>query len=307
MPIRRRSCRSAALKGADAGVASVLVRAAAEADCDLHLALVSIEESGSAEHTGYYGRRRRWSRDEEEDEDEDGFEVAEVFDRPLILSEWRRPDGGEAGFGDFPFHRGRTVPARRFRGSDAGRAAFSRGDGQRRRVLRAHLSPRRLRIVAVCAKARSAESGRPRHDAAVSRRSHGALGDEQHIDRRRHCGVKPTSFRGTCCAPGHARRGGRTMTPKLAGCSICKSGWATWGASIHFSPSCRPKAITPRPTMERSFAPSPFFRPRVQRSYWSGSSGVTLRPISAPAAICCRAASRRRRGRWATWSRSAQP
>ena len=54
-----------ALKGADAGVASVLVRAAAEADCDLHLALVSIEESGSAEHTGYY-RRGRWSRDEEE-------------------------------------------------------------------------------------------------------------------------------------------------------------------------------------------------------------------------------------------------
>ncbi len=48
-----------ALKGADAGVGSVLVKAAAEADCDLHLALVSIEESGSAEHTGYYSRRRR--------------------------------------------------------------------------------------------------------------------------------------------------------------------------------------------------------------------------------------------------------
>src|ERR1700719_4095755 len=45
------------LKGADAGVALVLVKAAAEADCDLHLALVSIEESGSAEHTGYYGHR----------------------------------------------------------------------------------------------------------------------------------------------------------------------------------------------------------------------------------------------------------
>jgi 2OG-Fe(II) oxygenase superfamily len=42
-----------ALKGADAGVASVLVAAATEADCDLHLALVSIEESGSAEYTGY--------------------------------------------------------------------------------------------------------------------------------------------------------------------------------------------------------------------------------------------------------------
>jgi hypothetical protein len=85
-----------ALKGADAGVASVLVKAAAAADCDLHLALVSIEQSGSAEHTGYYGRRRR-SRDEDEEE------VAEIIDRALILSEWRHPDGGEAGFGDFPF------------------------------------------------------------------------------------------------------------------------------------------------------------------------------------------------------------
>src|ERR1700756_2096007 len=88
-----------ALKGADAGVASVLVKAAAAADCDLHLALVSIEESGSAEHTGYYGRRRK-SRDEDEDEE---FEGAEIIDRALILSEWRHPDGGEAGFGDFPF------------------------------------------------------------------------------------------------------------------------------------------------------------------------------------------------------------
>ena len=71
-----------ALKGADAGVASVLVKAATEADCDLHLALVSIEESGSAEHTGYYSRRR-WSRDEEDDEQ---FEVAEVIDRAPFLS-----------------------------------------------------------------------------------------------------------------------------------------------------------------------------------------------------------------------------
>jgi len=94
-----------ALKGADAGAASVLVRAAVEADCDLHLALVSIEESGSAEHAGYYGRRR-WNRDDDEDE----FGVAEVFDRALILSEWRRPDGGEAGFGDFPFAEDELCP-----------------------------------------------------------------------------------------------------------------------------------------------------------------------------------------------------
>jgi len=73
---------------------------------------VSIEESGSAEGTGYYGRRR-WSRDEEEDEDEE-FEVVEVFDRALILSEWRRPDGGEAGFGDFPFAEDELCPADAF-------------------------------------------------------------------------------------------------------------------------------------------------------------------------------------------------
>jgi hypothetical protein len=95
-----------ALKGADAGVASVLVKAAAEADCDLHLALVSIEESGSAEHTGYYSRGR-WGRDEEEDEE---FEVAEATDRALILSEWRRPDCGEAKIDDFPFTEDELCP-----------------------------------------------------------------------------------------------------------------------------------------------------------------------------------------------------
>src|SRR5262245_54842745 len=58
-----------ALKGADAAVAAVLVAAAPPADCDLHLALVSIEERGSAEHTGDDGsRHRRWA-DEEDEED----------------------------------------------------------------------------------------------------------------------------------------------------------------------------------------------------------------------------------------------
>jgi hypothetical protein len=95
-----------ALKGADAGVASVLVKAAAEADCDLHLALVTIEESGSAEYTGY-DSRHGWSRD---DWDEEEFEVAEVIDRALFLSEWRRPDGSKAGFNDFPFAEDELCP-----------------------------------------------------------------------------------------------------------------------------------------------------------------------------------------------------
>jgi hypothetical protein len=96
-----------ALKGADAGVASVLVKAAAEADCDLHLALVSIEESGSAEYTGYYGRRH-WG--DEEGDDDKNLSVAEVIERALILSEWRRPDGRAAGLGEFPFAEDELCP-----------------------------------------------------------------------------------------------------------------------------------------------------------------------------------------------------
>src|SRR5258708_5033095 len=44
----------ASLKGVDAAVAALLKSAAPQAGCYLHLALVSIEESGSAEDTGSY-------------------------------------------------------------------------------------------------------------------------------------------------------------------------------------------------------------------------------------------------------------
>ena len=75
------------LKGADAAAAGVLLDAAARAGCDLHLAQVSIEESGTAEDSvDFDSRRGRWS-------DKDEFEAGEVFDRYAYLSEWRRPDG----------------------------------------------------------------------------------------------------------------------------------------------------------------------------------------------------------------------
>ena len=76
------------LKGADAAVAGVLTAAAPLAGCDLHLALLSIEESGSAEYHGDY-RRRRYSSDSDDD-----FEVGEVYERSVRLTEWRRHDGG---------------------------------------------------------------------------------------------------------------------------------------------------------------------------------------------------------------------
>ena len=87
----------AALKGADAAAAGVLAAAARQARCDLHLALLTVEESGAAEHADSYGSRRsRWQ------EDEDAFEAGEVFDRSVTLSEWRQADGHEAVLGPIP-------------------------------------------------------------------------------------------------------------------------------------------------------------------------------------------------------------
>jgi len=93
------------LKGADAAVARVLIAAAPEAACDLHLALLSIEESGAAEHQGSY--RSRYYRGED---DEDEFEVVEVFDRSETLSEWRRPDGTSTALGALPIEDDEVSP-----------------------------------------------------------------------------------------------------------------------------------------------------------------------------------------------------
>ena len=98
-----------ALKGADAAVAAVLVDAAAQAGCDLHVALLTVEESGSAEQTGY-SSSRRWGRNHHDDNDED-FEIGEVFERSLMLSHWALPDGRAAGLGPIPFADSEICPA----------------------------------------------------------------------------------------------------------------------------------------------------------------------------------------------------
>jgi predicted 2-oxoglutarate/Fe(II)-dependent dioxygenase YbiX len=97
----------AALKGADAAVSAVLAAAAQQAGCDIHLALVSIEESGIAEHTDYYESRRRWRSDEADD---DAFEIVEVSDRAATLSSWHRPDGGQTELVDLPFEDDELCP-----------------------------------------------------------------------------------------------------------------------------------------------------------------------------------------------------
>lgn len=105
----------AALKGADAAAATVLTTAAGGADCDLHVALLRIEESGAAEYNDSAGPRwrSRYYDDDDGDSDDqsdDEFRVAEVFDRSLTLSVWRRPDGGVASPGALPFSDGEVCP-----------------------------------------------------------------------------------------------------------------------------------------------------------------------------------------------------
>jgi len=94
-----------ALKGADAAAAGVLTAAARQAHCDLHLALLTVEESGAAEYAdNYRPRRGRW------DHGEDAFEAGEVSDRSVELSEWRRLDGEEAALGTVPVEEDEFSP-----------------------------------------------------------------------------------------------------------------------------------------------------------------------------------------------------
>jgi hypothetical protein len=95
----------ATLKGADAAVASVLASAAPQANCELHLALVTIEESGSAEYSGDYGRGRGWSG-----ADDDDFEAGEIDDRSVSLSEWRTPDASPSALGVLPVNEEELSP-----------------------------------------------------------------------------------------------------------------------------------------------------------------------------------------------------
>jgi len=94
------------LKGVDAAVAALLKSAAPQAGCDLHLALLSIEESGSALHTGSYRRGYRGY----DDDDDDEFEVDEVIDRSELLTEWRRADREPVALGEIPIEEAEVSP-----------------------------------------------------------------------------------------------------------------------------------------------------------------------------------------------------
>ena len=142
-----------ALKGADAAVAGVLTAVAPQADCDLHLALLTVEESGIAEYSDNYGRCGRWL-----EPDEDEFEAGEVTDRSVSLSEWRKPDGDTSDLGALPVEEAAELcPPDAFADLDPDEEHFQEASGNEgasfeRTYQRAALVlwPRRRRLAVLC-------------------------------------------------------------------------------------------------------------------------------------------------------------
>ena len=114
------------LKGADTATVAVLADAAKQSDCDVHLALVSIWETGNAEYNGdYYGsRHRHW-----EDDDDDQFEAGEVFDYSKTVAHWRAVDGSRPAWGSFPFDEAELCPPNAFEGLEPDELSFEEATG----------------------------------------------------------------------------------------------------------------------------------------------------------------------------------
>ena len=104
-----------ALKGADAAVVGVLRQAADTVACDVHLAVMHIEESGPAE-AHYTPRSRRRYRDDFDDDGEidaaaTSYKVIEVSDAEHYIDHWIGADGHAPSFGPLPLADGELLPA----------------------------------------------------------------------------------------------------------------------------------------------------------------------------------------------------
>lgn len=111
------------LKGVDAAVAGLLDSVAPQAGCDLHLALVSIKETGSAEQV-YSSYRSRYRRHDSEE-----FEVLEVHERSEHLKEWRRADGEPVALGEIPVEAGELSPPDAFEDMEPDEEHFHEATG----------------------------------------------------------------------------------------------------------------------------------------------------------------------------------
>ncbi len=110
-----------ALKNVDSAIADALVEGAQQADCEIYLALVTFEESGSAEYCGY---GNRWS-----EPDDDDFDVMEVYDQTKIVSEWRSPDDRAISMAALPFDEGELCPEDAFEDMEPDEVEFQEATG----------------------------------------------------------------------------------------------------------------------------------------------------------------------------------
>lgn len=116
-----------ALKGADAAISETLVSAAQQADCEVYLTLVSIEESGTAEYYGGYSSNRyghHWSND-----DSDDFEIDEVYDSSELITHWLSADGTEAEIDKLPFEAFELCPENAFESMEPDELEFEEATG----------------------------------------------------------------------------------------------------------------------------------------------------------------------------------
>jgi hypothetical protein len=103
------------LKGVDRVKARVISEAAGQAGCNAFLALLTFEESGSAEQVGGFGRSRRRYYDDDDEEDEDDaddgeYDMIEVFDSSLTAEHWSDADGNRPRLGKMEVEPEQIVP-----------------------------------------------------------------------------------------------------------------------------------------------------------------------------------------------------
>ncbi|MDE0059529.1 MAG: 2OG-Fe(II) oxygenase [Defluviicoccus sp.] len=93
------------LKNGDAARARVLSAAADRAGCELHAAIVHIEEHGDAMYGEEY--RHGWYRNEADAED---MEIGELFDSRHWLDGWAGLSGARPRFGEIELNPGKLLP-----------------------------------------------------------------------------------------------------------------------------------------------------------------------------------------------------
>lgn len=100
------------LKGADAGRAAVLLRAARQIDCEVHLGIVHIEESGAAEmdYQPYRGRRGWYRHEDDYGVESDDFEIVDVCDLSHWIDGWVNEEDHAVSFGAIPLEEDELLP-----------------------------------------------------------------------------------------------------------------------------------------------------------------------------------------------------